>query len=402
MAVSLSIRCNTLISRTLENRKRRIAILGSTGSIGRQTLDVVRQHPDLFEVELITANNSSSTLIEQALAFDVNNVVICNEAKYREVADALQDHGIKVFAGIQSVCDLVTSDRVDIVVAAMVGFSGLRPTLSAIRAGKIIALANKETLVAAGSVVMGEAMKYDAPILPVDSEHSAIFQCLLGAQGNALTRIHLTASGGPFRTWDRKDILGATKADALRHPNWSMGDKITIDSATMMNKGFEVIEARWLFDTSPERIHVVVHPESVIHSMVEFEDGAVIAQLGCPDMREAIQFAMAFPRRLSLDNKKLDFAALGALTFFEPDLQKFPCLGLADEAIARGGNIPCALNAANEVAVAAFLQDRIGFYDIAAVVSKCLEGTDFVANPSLEDIFATHEAVTSRAGEFIW
>ena len=402
MAVSPSIRCNTLISRTLENRKRRIAILGSTGSIGRQTLDVVRQHPDLFEVELITANNSSSTLIEQALEFDVNHVVICNEAKYKEVADALQDHGIKVFAGIQSVCDLVTSDRVDIVVAAMVGFSGLRPTLSAIRAGKIIALANKETLVAAGSVVMAEAMKYDAPILPVDSEHSAIFQCLLGAQGNALTRIHLTASGGPFRTWDRKDILGATKADALRHPNWSMGDKITIDSATMMNKGFEVIEARWLFDTSPERIHVVVHPESVIHSMVEFEDGAVIAQLGCPDMREAIQFAMAFPRRLSLDNKKLDFAALGALTFFEPDLQKFPCLGLAYEAIARGGNIPCALNAANEVAVAAFLQDRIGFYDIAAVVSKCLEGTDFVANPSLEDIFATHEAVTSRAGEFIW
>ena len=402
MAVSPSIRCNTLISRTLENRKRRIAILGSTGSIGRQTLDVVRQHPDLFEVELITANNSSSTLIEQALEFDVNHVVICNEAKYKEVADALQDHGIKVFAGIQSVCDLVTSDRVDIVVAAMVGFSGLRPTLSAIRAGKIIALANKETLVAAGSVVMAEAMKYDAPILPVDSEHSAIFQCLLGAQGNALTRIHLTASGGPFRTWDRKDILGATKADALRHPNWSMGDKITIDSATMMNKGFEVIEARLLFDTSPERIHVVVHPESVIHSMVEFEDGAVIAQLGCPDMREAIQFAMAFPRRLSLDNKKLDFAALGALTFFEPDLQKFPCLGLAYEAIARGGNIPCALNAANEVAVAAFLQDRIGFYDIAAVVSKCLEGTDFVANPSLEDIFATHEAVTSRASELIW
>ena len=386
----------------MENRKRRIAILGSTGSIGRQTLDVVRQHPDLFEVELITANNSSSTLVEQALEFDVNHVVICNEAKYREVADALQDRGIKVFAGIQSVCDLVTSDRVDIVVAAMVGFSGLKPTLSAIRAGKIIALANKETLVAAGSVVMAEARKYDAPILPVDSEHSAIFQCLLGAQGNALTRIHLTASGGPFRTWERKDILGATKADALRHPNWSMGAKITIDSATMMNKGFEVIEARWLFDTPQDRIHVVVHPESVIHSMVEFEDGAVIAQLGCPDMREAIQFAMAFPLRLPLDNKKLDFAALGALTFFEPDLQKFPCLGLAYEAIARGGNLPCALTAANEVAVAAFLQDRIGFYDISAVVSKCLEGTEFVAIPSLEDIFATHEAVTARAGELIW
>ena len=396
-----SIPSITLISSTLAE-KRRIAILGSTGSIGRQTLDVVRQHPDLFEVELITANNSSGTLIEQALAFDVNNVVICNEAKYREVADALQDRGIKVFAGIASVCDLVCSDRVDIVVAAMVGFSGLAPTLSAIRAGKIIALANKETLVAAGSVVMAEARSHHAPILPVDSEHSAIFQCLLGAQGNAVARIHLTASGGPFRTWERADIARATSADALKHPNWSMGAKITIDSATMMNKGFEVIEARWLFDIPQDRIHVVVHPESIVHSMVEYEDGAVIAQLGCPDMREAIQFAMAFPRRLSLDNRKLDFAALGGLTFQEPDLVKFPCLRLSYEAIARGGNFPCALNAANEVAVAAFLQDRIGFYDIAAVVEKCLEGTDFVANPTLEDIFATHEAVTTRAGKLIW
>ena len=383
-------------------RKRRIAILGSTGSIGRQTLDVVRQHPDLFEVELITANNSSATLIEQALEFDAGCAVICNEGKYKEVADALQPRGIKVFAGIRSVCELVASDRVDIVVAAMVGFSGLRPTLAAIRAGKIIALANKETLVAAGALVMAEARKYGAPILPVDSEHSAIFQCLLGAQGNALTRIHLTASGGPFRSWDRASIARATRADALKHPNWSMGAKITIDSATMMNKGFEVIEARWLFDTPSEKIRVVIHPESVIHSMVEFEDGAVLAQLGCPDMREAIQFAMAFPHRLPLDNKKLDFASLGALTFQDPDPERFPCLGLAYGAIARGGNIPCALNAANEVAVSAFLQDRIGFYDISAVVAKCLEGTDFVANPSLEDIFATHEAVTARATELIW
>ena len=383
-------------------RKRRIAILGSTGSIGRQTLDVVRQHPDLFEVELITANNSSATLIEQALEFDAGCAVICNEGKYKEVADALQPRGIKVFAGIRSVCELVASDRVDIVVAAMVGFSGLRPTLAAIRAGKIIALANKETLVAAGALVMAEARKYGAPILPVDSEHSAIFQCLLGAQGNALTRIHLTASGGPFRSWDRASIARATRADALKHPNWSMGAKITIDSATMMNKGFEVIEARWLFDTPSEKIRVVIHPESVIHSMVEFEDGAVLAQLGCPDMREAIQFAMAFPHRLPLDNKKLDFASLGALTFQDPDPERFPCLGLAYGAIARGGNIPCALNASNEVAVAAFLQDRIGFYDISAVVAKCLEGTDFVANPSLEDIFATHEAVTARATELIW
>jgi len=401
MAVNPSIRRCILISEPVEN-KRRIAILGSTGSIGRQTLDVVRQHPDLFEVELITANNSSTTLISQALEFDVNNAVICNEAKYHEVADALQPKGIKVFSGIRSVCDLVASDRVDIVVAAMVGFSGLAPTLAAIRAGKIIALANKETLVAAGALVMAESRKYGAPILPVDSEHSAIFQCLLGAQGNALSKIHLTASGGPFRTWERADIARAKRADALKHPNWSMGAKITIDSATMMNKGFEVIEARWLFDTPADKIHVVVHPESVVHSMVEFEDGAVIAQLGSPDMREAIQFAMAFPQRLTLDNKKLDFAALGALTFFEPDPVKFPCLGLSYEAIRRGGNIPCALNAANEVAVAAFLQDRIGFYDISAVVGKCLGGTDFVANPTLEDIFATHEAVTARATELIW
>jgi 1-deoxy-D-xylulose-5-phosphate reductoisomerase len=382
--------------------KRKIAILGSTGSIGTQTLDVIRRHPDLFEVALLSARSSTDLLIRQALEFDPAHVVICDEARYHTVADALQHSGTKVWAGVDSLCELAGMDGVDIVVGAMVGFSGLRPTLSALRAGKVVALANKETLVAAGSVVTRTAREHGGVILPVDSEHSAIFQCLLGAQGNALSRIHLTASGGPFRTWDRSRILEATKADALRHPNWAMGAKITIDSATMMNKGFEVIEARWLFDTPPERIHVVVHPESVVHSMVEFEDGAVLAQLGCPDMREAIQFAMAFPQRLPLDNKKLDFAALGALTFFEPDLQKFPCLGLAFDAIARGGNLPCALNAANEMAVAAFLQDRIGFYDISAVVSKCLEGTDFAANPTLEDIFATHEAVTARANEMIW
>ncbi|MBQ0150303.1 MAG: 1-deoxy-D-xylulose-5-phosphate reductoisomerase [Bacteroidales bacterium] len=385
----------------MEN-KRRIAILGSTGSIGQQTLDVVRQHPDLFEVELITANNSSSLLISQALEFDVNNVVICNGSKYREVADALQDKGIKVFSGISSVCDLVTSDRVDIVVASMVGFSGLAPTVAAIKAGKIIALANKETLVAAGSIVMGLAEQYHAPILPVDSEHSAIFQCLMAAQGNTVSRIHLTASGGPFRTWDRKRIAAATRADALKHPNWSMGAKITIDSSTMMNKGFEVIEAKWLFDIRPDDIHVVVHPESVIHSMVEFEDGAVLAQLGCPDMREPIQYAMGFPKRLPLNNKKLDFAALGSLSFYEPDLDNFPALGLAFEAIRRGGNIPCALNAANEAAVAAFLQDRIGFYDISNIAEKCMNGVDFVAEPSLDDIFATNDEVYAKAQGMIW
>ena len=382
--------------------KRRIAILGSTGSIGTQTLDVVRQHPDLFQVEVLTANNSSEALISQAREFDVNSVVICNESKYREVADALQPEGIKVFAGIDSACGLVAGDNVDIVVASMVGFSGLAPTMAAIKAGKIIALANKETLVAAGPVVMGLAEKYHAPILPVDSEHSAIFQCLLAAQGNALSRIHLTASGGPFRTWDKEKIAKATKDMALRHPNWNMGAKITIDSATMMNKGFEVMEARWLFNTPAEKINVVVHPESIIHSMVEFEDGAVIAQLGHPDMREPIQFALSFPERLSLNNRKLDFAELGSLSFFAPDTDKFPALGLAFEAIRRGGNIPCALNAANEAVVAAYLHDRIGFYDMSEIVGECMAGAEFVADPSADDIFATNDEVFARANELIY
>lgn len=381
--------------------KRRIAILGSTGSIGTQTLDVVRQHPDLFEVVLLTANNSSDLLIQQAIEFDAANVVICNEALYGQVADALQSRDIKVFAGIDSACGLVAGDDIDIVVASMVGFSGLAPTLAAIRAGKIIALANKETLVAAGAIVMRESRKYNAPILPVDSEHSAIFQCLLAAQGNSVTRIHLTASGGPFRTWDREHISQATAASALKHPNWNMGAKVTIDSATMMNKGFEVMEARWLFDMTPKDINVVVHPESIIHSMVEFEDGAVIAQLGHPDMREPIQFALSFPGRLSLNNKKLDFATLGSLSFHEPDLKLFPCLALAFEAIEKGGNMPCILNAANEAAVAAFLRDRIGFYDIAAVSEKMMESTVFAADPSLDDIFQTNAEVFAKANELI-
>ncbi len=386
----------------MNTAKRRIAILGSTGSIGRQTLDVVRQHRDLFEVELITANNSADLLIEQALEFDVNNVVICNPDKYRQVADALQDKDIKVFAGVESACDLVAGDNVDIVVAAMVGFSGLAPTLAAVRAGKILALANKETLVVAGSIVMAEAKKYNAPVLPVDSEHSAIFQCLLAAQGNALSRIHLTASGGPFRTWDKADIAKATRNDALKHPNWSMGAKITIDSATMMNKGFEVIEACWLFGVSQDQINVVVHPESIVHSMVEYEDGAVIAQMGHPDMREPIQFALGFPERLPLNNKKLDFAELGSLSFFRPDMDKFPALALAYEAIRRGGNAPCVLNAANEVAVAAFLNDKIGFYEISDLVGKCLMEADFIAKPSLDDIFETHKLVTAKAEGLVW
>ena len=382
-------------------RKRRIAILGSTGSIGTQTLDVIRQHPDLFEVELLSANNSIELLASQALEFGANNVVICNEGKYESLAAALKESDSKVWAGVGSLCELVKSDNVDIVVGAMVGFSGLRPTLAALEAGKIVALANKETLVAAGSIVTEVMRKHEAVILPVDSEHSAIFQCLLAAQGNAVTRLHITASGGPFRTWPKERIAAATKAEALCHPNWDMGAKITIDSATMMNKGFEVIEARWLFDMDASHINVVVHPESVVHSMVEFEDGAVIAQLGCPDMREPIQLALAFPERLPLNNRKLDFATLGSLSFAAPDMDKFPALGLAFAALEKGGNVACALNAANEVAVAAFLQDRIGFYDIPRIAERCMDEAGFIANPSLEDIFATHEAVMARAKEMI-
>lgn len=381
--------------------KRRIAVLGSTGSIGTQTLDVVRRHPDLFEIELISANNSADLLIEQAREFQVNNVVICNEAHYRKVADALADEPVKVFAGVDSLCALASAEDVDIVVAAMVGFSGLKPTLAAVQAGKIIALANKETLVAAGPLVMRLAREHSAPVIPVDSEHSAIFQCLLGACDNPIEKIHLTASGGPFRTWSRERIATATCADALKHPNWNMGAKITIDSATMMNKGFEVIEACHLFDVPAEKIEVVVHPESIVHSMVEFADGAVMAQLGHPDMREPIALALAFPQRLPIGNRKLDFAQLGSLSFSKPDLERFPCLSLAYDAIRRGGNVPCGLNAANEEAVAAFLNGKIGFYDIPEILSSVLEGLVFVPEPGEEDIFNTHEIATIRAREII-
>ena len=381
--------------------KRRIAILGSTGSIGRQALDVISQHRDLFEVELLTANNSSDLLISQALEFDVNNVVICNEDKYNEVADALEPHYIKVFAGMKSACDLVQGDNIDIVLTSMVGFSGLESTIAAVKAGKTIALANKETLVAAGEIVMDLAAKCHARILPVDSEHSAIFQCLMGSAGAEIEKIHLTASGGPFRTWSHEDMAKATKEQALNHPNWSMGSKITIDSATMMNKGLEIIEARWLFGTQGEKINVVVHPESIIHSMVEYSDGSVIAQMGHPDMREAIQFAFSFPHRLPLDNRKLNFAELGKMSFEAPDFERFPALGLAYEALRKGGNMPCIMNAANEAAVAAFLQGRIGFYDITDTVGACMTDCCFVADPDIDTIFETNKAALETAKRYI-
>ena len=381
--------------------KRRIAILGSTGSIGRQALDVIGQHKDLFEVELLTANNSSDLLIKQAIEFNANAVVICNESKYTEVAEALEPHFIKVFAGMKSVCDLVSGDNIDIVLTSMVGFSGLESTISAVKAGKTIALANKETLVAAGELVMSLAAKHKARILPVDSEHSAIFQCLMGSAGAEIEKIHLTASGGPFRTWSREDIAAATPAQALKHPNWSMGSKITIDSATMMNKGLEIIEARWLFGTGGDKINVVVHPESIIHSMVEYADGSVIAQMGHPDMREAIQFAFSYPYRLPLDNRKLNFAELGSMTFHAPDFEKFPGLRLAYQALEKGGNMACIMNAANEVAVAAYLEGRIDFYDITDIVEKCMNDGPFIASPDMDDIFRTNEETLKMAGNLI-
>ena len=382
-------------------KKRHIAILGSTGSIGRQALDVVRQHKDLFEIELLTANNSSDLLIKQAIEFDVNSVVICNKEKYNEVNNALEPYDIKVFCGMDSICALASGENIDIVLTALVGFSGLMPTISAIKAGKTIALANKETLVAAGPIVMALAEKYKSAILPVDSEHSAIFQCLMGASGNRIRKIHLTASGGPFRTWSKGQIAIATKNEALQHPQWTMGAKITIDSATMMNKGFEMIEAKWLFDMEAEDIDIVIHPQSIIHSMIEFDDGAVIAQLGHPDMREPIQFALAFPERLSLNNKKLDFAQLGNLSFEKPDIDKFPCIKLAFKAIAKGGNIPCAMNAANEAAVAAFLKDKISFYKISEIIEHCIENIGYIASPDIEDILNTNQESLIMANELI-
>ena len=354
-------------------RKKKIAILGSTGSIGSQTLDVVRQHPDRFQVEVITAGSNATLLAEQANEFSVPHAVICDVTKYDAVKDALIGNATEVHAGIEAACDLVTGKNVDIVVASMVGFSGLRPTLAAIRAGKDIALANKETLVAAGSLVMAEARRHDVKILPVDSEHSAIFQCLQGAQGNPLARIHLTASGGPFRTWERERIETAGKDLALQHPNWNMGAKITIDSASMFNKGLEIMEARWLFDMPEDRIEVVVHPQSIVHSAVVFRDGAVLAQLGEPDMRVPIGYAMAYPERIETGVQAPDLFALGSLTFEKPDEDKFPALRLARACLRAGGAACTVFNGANEAAVAAFLRNEIPFGEIARRVEKAVD-----------------------------
>lgn len=368
--------------------KRHIAILGSTGSIGTQALDVVAQHPDLFEVELLTANNNSRLLIEQARRFKPNAVVICNEEKYVEVSEALDPLYIKVFTGIESVCDIVAGSGVDMVLTAMVGFSGLKPTVAAIRAGKAIALANKETLVAAGELIMSLSRECKAPIIPVDSEHSAIFQCLQGENAD-IEKLLLTGSGGPFRDFSREEMSSVTREMALNHPRWKMGPKVTIDSASLMNKGLEVIEARWLFGVRPQDIEVVIHPQSIIHSMVQFTDGSVIAQMSNPDMRVPIQYALTYPRRTTLNSSRLDFPTLAQLTFEKPDTRKFPCLKLAYEALSCGGNATCILNGANEVAVKAFLEGRIRFTSIPSLIEETLAAGTFIKKPALEDIFST-------------
>ena len=380
--------------------RRHVAILGSTGSIGTQALDVIAQHPDLFEVELLTANNSADLLIEQALRFQPNQVVICNPDLYDRVAEALQPRMIKVFAGIESVCDLVGSPDIDIVLTAMVGFSGLRPTIAALEAGKAIALANKETLVAAGSLVMPLARKHQAPVIPVDSEHSAIFQCLQGERVKP-AKIILTGSGGPFRKMPAAEMAGITREAALNHPRWKMGAKVTIDSATLMNKGLEFIEARWLFDMAPEDIEVVIHPQSIIHSMVRFSDGCVMAQLSNPDMRLPIQYALSYPYRLPLAMEPLDLVRTGSLSFEEPDLERFPCLAIAQAALKRGGTAPCTMNAANEEAVAAFLEGRIRFTEIPEIIQKTLDKAGFEEKPDLETIYSTNFESRRIAAELI-
>lgn len=380
-------------------KKRQLAIFGSTGSIGTQALEVVSEHSDLFEVYALTANNQVDLLINQARKYMPEVVVIANERKYPELKEALEDLPIKVWAGADAIAQMVQSEPIDMVLTAMVGYSGLRPTISAIKAGKAIALANKETLVVAGELIMKLAAEHKVPILPVDSEHSAIFQCLTGAYDNPIEKILLTASGGPFRRKTLEELATVTKAQALRHPNWTMGAKITIDSASMMNKGFEMIEAKWLFDVTPDQVQVVVHPQSVIHSMVQFEDGAVIAQLGIPDMKLPIAYAFSFPTRMRSMAPRLDFNQYSTLTFEEPDMERFRNLAFAFEAARQGGNMPCILNAANEVVVAAFLQDRIGFLQMSDVIEQTMRKASFIVNPSYEDYVATDAEARRLAAE---
>ena len=377
-------------------KKKQIAILGSTGSIGTQALKVIEEHPDLYEAYALTANNQVELLAEQARKFMPAAVVIANEAKYLQLKEMLADLPIQVYAGADALCEIVEAKPIDVVLASMVGYAGLRPTMNAIRAGKAIALANKETLVVAGELINALAQQYKTPILPVDSEHSAIFQCL--EPNNALEKVILTASGGPFRKFTMEQLQYVTKEQALKHPNWEMGAKITIDSATMMNKGFEVIEAKWLFGVRPDQIEVVVHPQSVIHSMVQYEDGAVKAQLGMPDMRLPIQYAFSYPQRIKASFDRLDFSKMTELTFEQPDTNRFRCLALAYEALHQGGNMACIVNAANEVVVSAFLKDRISFLRMSEVIEASMAKVPFIQTPTYEDYVAT-DAEARRIAE---
>lgn len=379
--------------------KKQIAILGSTGSIGSQALQVIEEHAGLYEVYALTANHNVELLIEQARKFHPEVVIIANEEKYAQLRDALSDLPVKVYAGMDAICQIVESRPIHIVLTAMVGYSGLKPTICAIRAGKAIALANKETLVVAGGLINELAQEYRTPILPVDSEHSAVFQCLTGEIGNKIERIILTASGGPFRNCTMEQLQTVTKSQALKHPNWDMGAKITIDSASMMNKGFEVIEAKWLFGVRPEQIEVVVHPQSVIHSMVQFEDGSIKAQMGLPDMRLPIQYAFSYPDRTSSSVERLDFTKCASLTFEQPDTTRFRNLALAYEAMNRGGNMPCIVNAANEIAVAAFLRDGISFLGMSDVIERTMEKVAFVQSPAYDDYVATDAEARQVASE---
>lgn len=381
--------------------RKRLAILGSTGSIGRQTLEVVDQYPELFEVYLITANNQIDLLIEQARKYQPEVVIIANKDYYAQLRDALVDLPIKVYAGADAIADAVTIQDIDMVVTAMVGYAGLQPTIKAIEAGKVIALANKETLVVAGELITRLALEHRVPIIPVDSEHSAIFQCLVGEGDNPVEKIILTASGGPFRTHTPEQLQKVTRADALRHPNWSMGNKITIDSATLMNKGFEMIEAKWLFGIEPSKIEIVVHPQSIIHSMVEFADGAIKAQLGTPDMKLPIRYALSYPDRLVSGDRKLSLADYASLTFEHPDTVRFPLLQYAFDAIAQGGNMPCIMNAANEIAVAAFLSEKIGFRHIAETVAHTMQHVAFVSSPTYDDYVETNSVARRHASQYI-
>jgi len=381
--------------------KRKLAILGSTGSIGTQALEVVSEHAERFEVYALTANNQVDLLIEQARKFMPEMVVIANEDKYPKLKEALADLPIKVWAGADAIAQVVEAEPIDMVLTAMVGYAGLLPTIAAIKAGKAIALANKETLVVAGGLITSLAAEKKAPILPVDSEHSAIFQCLAGEWENPVEKIILTASGGPFRTKSIKELATVTKAQALKHPNWNMGAKVTIDSASMMNKGFEMIEAKWLFGLEPEQIQVLVHPQSIIHSMVQFEDGGVMAQLGIPDMKLPISYAFSYPKRLKSKALRLDFRTHNTLIFEEPDMERFRNLPFAFEAIRKGGNMPCILNAANEIAVASFLREETGFLQMSEIIEQTMQKASFIANPTYEDYVKTDAEVRSIASELI-